>query len=79
MSSPEIKSAENIKRAEDIKRELYLGAEKAKNTEAVAAEKIGKKEVQELQEILEKADLRGTLQEELNKSDSEIRKLLNTS
>ena len=79
MSSPEIKSAEDIKSAKDIKRELYLGAEKAKNTEEVAAEKIGKAEVQKLQEILEKADLRETLQKELNKSDSEIRKLLNTS
>ena len=79
MSSPEIKSAENIKRAEDIKRELYLGAEKAKNTEAVAAEKIGKKEVQELQEILEDEDFRKTLQEELNKSSSQIRDLLNKS
>ena len=71
MSSPEIKSAE------DIKRELYLGAEKVKNTEEVAAEKIGKDEVQKLQAILETADLRKTLQEELNKSDSRIRDLLN--
>ena len=71
MSNPEIKSAE------DIKRELYLGAEKVKNTEEVAAEKIGKDEVQKLQAILETADLRKTLQEELNKSDSRIRDLLN--
>ena len=73
MSNPE------IKRAEDIKRELYLGAEKAKNTKEVAAEKIDKNEVQELQAILEKADLRETLQEELKKSDSKIRDLLNNS
>lgn len=73
MSNPE------IKRAEDIKRELYLGAEKAKNTKEVAAEKIDKNEVQELQAILEKADLRETLQEELNKSSSKIKELLNKS
>ena len=73
MSSPEIKSAE------DIKRELYLGAEKAKNTKEVAAEKIDKDEVQKLQAILEKADLRETLQEELNKSSPQIRDLLNKS
>ena len=79
MSSPEIKSAENIKRAEDIKRELYLGAEKAKNTQELAAEKIDQKDVDKLKEILEKADFRKTLQEELNKSDSKIRDLLNNS
>ena len=76
MSNPE------IKRAEDIKRELYMGAEKAeqaKNTQELAAEKIDKDEVQKLQAILEKADLRETLQEELKKSDSKIRDLLNNS
>ena len=73
MSSPEIKSAENIKR------ELYLGAEKAKNTKEVAAEKIDQKDVDKLKEILEKADFRETLQKELNKSDSKIRDLLNNS
>ena len=76
MSNPE------IKRAEDIKRELYLGAEKAeqaKNTEELAAEKIDKDEVQKLQAILEKADLRETLQEELDKSSSKIKELLNKS
>ena len=76
MSNPE------IKRAEDIKRELYMGAEKAeqaKNTQELAAEKIDKDEVQKLQAILEKADLRETLQEELKKSSSQIRDLLNNS
>ena len=76
MSNPEIKSAE------DIKRELYMGAEKAeqaKNTEELAAEKIDKDEVQKLQAILEKADLRETLQEELDKSSSKIKELLNKS
>ena len=76
MSNPE------IKRAEDIKRELYLGAEKAeqaKNTKEVAAEKIDQKDVDKLKEILEKADLRETLQEELNKSSPQIRDLLNKS
>ena len=76
MSSPEIKSAE------DSKRELYMGAEKAeqaKNTEELAAEKIDKDEVQKLQAILEKADLRETLQEELDKSSSKIKELLNKS
>lgn len=73
MSNPE------IKRAEDIKRELYLGAEKAKNTEKLAAEKIDQKDVDKLKAILEKADLRETLQEELNKSSSQIRDLLNNS
>lgn len=76
MSNPE------IKRAEDIKRELYMGAEKAKqakDTQELAAEKIDKDEVQKLQAILEKADLRETLQEELNKSSSQIRDLLNNS
>jgi len=76
MSNPE------IKRAEDIKRELYLGAEKAeqaKNTKEVAAEKIDQKDVDKLKEILEKADLRETLQEELKKSSSQIRDLLNNS
>jgi len=73
MSSPGIKSAENIKR------ELYLGAEKAKNTKEVAAEKIDQKDVDKLKEILEKADFRETLQKELNKSDSKIRDLLNNS
>lgn len=79
MSSPEIKSAEDIKSAENIKRELYLGAEKAKNTEELAAEKIDQKDVDKLKEILEKADFRETLQKELNKSDSKIRDLLNNS
>jgi|GEM_PF-1670015 hypothetical protein len=79
MSSPEIKSAENINSAENIKRELYMGAEKAKNTKEVAAEKIDQKDVDKLKAILEDKDFRKTLQEELNKSDSEIRKLLNTS
>lgn len=77
MINPEIKSAENIKRAEDIKRELYLGAEKAKNTEELAAEKIDQKDVDKLKAILEDEDFRKTLQEELNKSDSKIRDLLN--
>ncbi len=71
MSNPE------IKRAEDIKRELYLGAEKAKNTEELAAEKIDQKDVDKLKAILEDEDFRKTLQEELNKSDSKIRDLLN--
>ncbi len=74
MSNPE------IKRAEDIKRELYLGAEKAeqaKNTKEVAAEKIDQKDVDKLKAILEDEDFRKTLQEELNKSDSKIRDLLN--
>ena len=71
-----------IKRAEDIKRELYMGAEKAeqaKKTQELAAEKIDQKDVDKLKEILEKADFRKTLQEELNKSDSKIRDLLNNS
>ena len=73
MSSPEIKSAENIKR------ELYMGAEKAKKTQELAAEKIAQKDVDKLKAILETADFRQILKEELNKSDSKIRDLLNNS
>ena len=76
MSNLEIKSAENIKR------ELYMGAEKAeqaKNTQELAAEKIDQKDVDKLKAILEDEDFRKTLQEELNKSSSQIRDLLNKS